>query len=111
MANNKILIASASADKHAYEPVSDILERKGYDVVLYRTDRVVSGEDKLNIAFAYDEQLEVLYNDDPIAQRDIGAACLRKVGNFSIANAEQNIAKQLYLNNELDIVIDKTEVI
>ncbi|MET8524725.1 hypothetical protein [Micromonospora sp. NPDC005172] len=100
-----VLIASASFDEHAYGPVSKLLERQGYPVVVYKTDRLLSGEDKLQVNLS-GETPSITYNGVSIASEDLSAAWYRKVGSFSLADADSQLAKQLYMNNEVRALHD-----
>lgn len=100
MEKSPILIASASLDEHAYGPVSSLLEDKGYAVVVYKTDKVISGEDQLNLHINSEAALTITYNDTPILPEDIGAAWFRKLTAFDQGSL-QDRAKQLYINSEL----------
>ena len=101
-----ILIAASSLDEHAYAPVRDILERKGYPVIVYRTDMVLSGEERLCLEITKDGELSISYDDQPIAADEIGAAWFRKIANFSLSDVDDDRAKQLYVNNEVKLIHD-----
>lgn len=96
-----ILIASARIDEPTYKPVGDILERNGYSVVVYQTDRVLSGEDQYMVALTSEGELSIDYNGVSILPERISAAWYRKVGSFDLPYKEPQIAKQLYVNNEV----------
>lgn len=82
-----ILIASASFDEHSYGPVSRLLEHRGYSVVVYKTDKLLSGEDQFTIDLR-DNALVLTYNGVSIMPEDIGAAWYRKVGSFGLPDAD-----------------------
>lgn len=96
-----ILIASSTADEHAYDPVASILERSGFPVIVYRTDKVLTGEERLSVEVTSGGEFLINYNGQPITADKVSAAWYRKVGSFSIQSAEQDVAKQLYINNEV----------
>lgn len=95
-----ILIASASFDEHAYGPVSEILEQKGFPVIVYKTDQLLLGKDQFTIDLTHEEPT-ISYNGASILPEDLSAAWYRKVGSFSLPDADTQPAKQLYMNNEL----------
>ena len=100
-----VLIASATFDEHAFGPVATLLEQKGYPVVVYLTDRLLSGEDRFTIDLC-NAVPAILYNERSIAPDDLSAAWFRKIGSFGIADVETQLAKQLYLNNEVRALHD-----
>src|SRR6266536_2898014 len=100
-----ILIASASFDEHAYGPVSSILERRGYPVVDYKTDKLISGEDRLTIDMDNDD-FSINYNGVSILPENVGAAWYRKVASFRLADADTQLSKQLHMNNEVRALHD-----
>lgn len=102
-----ILIASASFDEHTYGPVSENLERRGYPVIRYLTDKLLSGEDAYSFRLD-DGEWQASINGKSISPEDIGAAWYRKVGSFAVADADTQLAKQLYLNNEVRALHEST---
>jgi hypothetical protein len=101
-----ILIASSTFDEHAYAPVTEILEHRGYPVVIYKTDKLLSGEDQFTIDLTQSNTPSISYNGTSILPEDISAAWYRKVGSFSLSDADQQLAKQLYMNNEVRALHD-----
>lgn len=101
-----ILITAASLDEHAYGPVSSILESWGFPVVVYRTDKVLSGEENLRAGVTSQGDLDINYDGQSIAPGDIGAAWCRKVANFSLERIAQDRARQLYVYNEIRYLHD-----
>lgn len=101
-----ILIASASSDEHAYGPVQKLLETAGYSVIVYKTDSVMEGKERLNIEVTEAGELQIEYEGQPLVTEQIAAGWYRKVGNFAIQGAEQDVAKQLYINNEVRYLHD-----
>jgi hypothetical protein len=99
--NKPILIASAHVDESTYKPVSEILNRNNYPVVEYQTDRVLSGEDEYSLDLTSDCRLAISYNGVSIAPDDLSAAWYRKVGSFDLPYKEPQVAKRLYVNNEV----------
>lgn len=99
----RILIATSSFDEHAYSPVRRILERRGFEVILYRTDRLISGLDKFSIVLRSGLVAQAVYEGVSIDGNDIQAAWYRKVGSFSLPDADDNLSKQLYMNNEVRV--------
>jgi len=95
-----VLIAAASFDQHAYGPVSRHLNDAGYPVIVYKTDKLLAGDDCLVIDLRDDRPL-VYYNGASILPEDISAAWYRKIGHFGISDADTQLAKQLYMNNEV----------
>jgi hypothetical protein len=96
-----ILIASSSFDEHTHAPVRERLLRGGYRVILYLTDRVLDGSDRLQIEISESGELKMSYEEQPLSPNAVAAAWYWKVGGFRIANAEHNVAKQLSLVNEM----------
>lgn len=101
-----ILIASSSFDEHAYGPVASILEQQGYPVVVYKTDKLLSGEDRFTIDLTKADELSLDYNGVSILPENLSAAWYRKIGSFSLPDAGQQLAKQLYMNNEVRALHD-----
>lgn len=100
-----ILITSASLDEHAYGPVREHLEKAGYPTVVYRTDKVLVGEESFLVDVTDNGELMVKYNNLDISPANIGAAWYRKLGNF-FQDIPNDRAKQLYLNNEFSHLHD-----
>ncbi len=100
-AKGPIIIASASTDEHAYGPVCEKLESRGYQPVVYCTDRVLEQSDDLVIDISSDGELGVSYKFQDISPQRVSSAWYRKVGSFSLPNAEQDRAKSAYLHNEI----------
>lgn len=101
-----ILITSASLDEHAYGPVCEILERKGFPVIVYRTDKVLANEEPLCVDITSDGELAISYNNQSIKPERVSAAWYRKLGNFIPKDQVQDRAKQLYINNEISYLHD-----
>lgn len=100
-----MLIASTTFDKHAWGPVSAGLQASGYPVIVYRTDRLLAGQDVLVIDMRSDTPL-LSYNGMSIAPGDLSAAWSRKIASFALADADTQLAKQLYMNNEVRALHD-----
>ena len=66
-----ILIASSSIDTQSYSAVANILAGRGYEVVVYDTDKVVRGIDILQICMSNDSELSVGYNQTDISPGSI----------------------------------------
>ncbi|HET9173842.1 MAG TPA: hypothetical protein VFN56_01010 [Candidatus Saccharimonadales bacterium] len=96
-----ILIAATSLDEHAYAPVCKFLESAGHPVVLYRTDRVISGADLLELNLSESGNLNIRYNHTPIEPGAVSAAWYRKVANFTLPQLVHDRARQLYVNSEI----------
>ena len=96
-----ILIASASVDYQTYEPVISLLEQRGYSTVTYKTDKVFAGEDFFSMSVDDEGELKASYNGKSISPDAVCAAWYRKVSNFAIPNAADNVAKQLSVSNEV----------
>ncbi|HVB22306.1 MAG TPA: hypothetical protein VNG51_10205 [Ktedonobacteraceae bacterium] len=99
--NKPVLIASAHIDEPTYKPVGEILERSGYPVIVYQTDRVLSGEDQYTVDLTNKGELSIDYNGVSILPEWLSAAWYRKVGSFDLPYKEPEVAKQLYINNEV----------
>lgn len=99
--NKPILIASARVDEPTYRPVGEILEQNGYPVVVYQTDKVLSGEDRYTVILTSGSKLSIDYNGVSILPERLSAAWYRKVGSFDLPYKEPQVAKQLYINNEV----------
>lgn len=95
-----ILIASSSRDEVTYRPVADILERRGNQVITYHGDKVVTGEEKINLNIS-DGELVIGYEGQSIAPQDISAAWYRKVGNITLLDAGPDRAKYMHINDEV----------
>ncbi len=100
-----ILIAAAGFDEHAYGPVSGLLEKKGYPVIVYKTDKLLAGEDQFTIDLSK-EAPTIYYNGVSILPEDLSAAWYRKIGSFGLPDAGTQLAKQLYMNNEVRALHD-----
>lgn len=97
-----ILIASSSPDVVTYGPVCQHLEKRGYPVVVYHGDKVISGEENLSVGISEMGELTIGYDGQSIAPADLGAAWFRKVGNFDVINApDGERAKRMHLNDEV----------
>jgi glutathione synthase/RimK-type ligase-like ATP-grasp enzyme len=96
-----ILIASSSPDVDTYRPVSNILEGRGYPVLIYHGDKVVTGEEHLNLSISGDGELNIDYEGQSIAPQRISAAWYRKIGNISLLDPGPDEAKKLHINNEI----------
>ncbi|HET8991443.1 MAG TPA: hypothetical protein VFN31_00200 [Candidatus Saccharimonadales bacterium] len=97
---SKIVIASSSFDELTYGPVQQKLEDAGHEVVVYKTDRVFTGEDEFTVSY-HNSHLRITYNDTDISPDQVGALWYRKIAGFSVGPGPGNIAKQLHFNNEL----------
>jgi len=100
-----ILIATASLDKHAFGPVRSVLEHKGYPVVVYQTDNVLSNAEQFCLQVDEDGCLRATYNDQSISPHEIGAAWYRKLGNYPHREG-QDRARQLYVSSEISHLHD-----
>lgn len=99
--NKPILIASTSQDESKYTPVKTILEENGYPVIVYKTDKVILGEDAYTIDINEEGALRITYNGIPIGPEDISAAWHGKISSFDLPYEEPEIAKRLYIHNEI----------
>ena len=105
MAKKPILITAATFDEHTYGPVSRLLKERGYPVVVYKTDMLLRGEDRFTIDLR-SEMPAIEYNGTSILPDDLSAAWYRKVGHFGLPDADTQLAKQLYMNNEVRALHD-----
>ena len=96
-----ILIASSSLDSSTHEPVYRKLRASGESVVLYETDRVMSGEQRFVLKFADDGTPLIWCDGIDIRPGEVAAAWLWKVGSFRNADATTNVSKQLSMVNEM----------
>jgi hypothetical protein len=96
-----VLIASSSFDQHTHGPVYDRLVRRGFPVVVYLTDQVLSGKKKFSLDISESGSINLQYEGCRIGPEEISAAWHWKVANFRIPDAETNVSKQLTLVNEL----------
>jgi hypothetical protein len=101
-----ILIASSSSDEHAHGPVSAILQAHGFPVAVYKTDKVLSGDEQFTLSITEGGELGITYQGTSISPESLSAGWYRKVANFSLPDAEQNLSKQLYMNNEVRALHD-----
>lgn len=101
---DRILISSASLDSHTVGPVKEILEQKGYDVLVYLTDLVLKHE--MNFTTIVDDQGAVKIELDKIdiSPESISAAWYRKLTNYTYENNDK--LKSLYLRQELGFMHD-----
>lgn len=102
----KILIAGSSSDEHVYVPVGENLTRRGFDVVVYRTDQVMTGQEEFMLDVSKDGELTIAYEGKNITPGEVGAAWYRKIANFALPDVEENLSKQLYMNNEVRALHD-----
>lgn len=100
-----ILIAAASFDEHAYGPVTQLLEKAGYPVIVYKTDKLLVGEDRFTIDLRTEIPV-IQYNGVSISPDDLSAAWYRKVASFSLPDVDTQLAKQLHMNNEVRALHD-----
>lgn len=100
-----ILIAAASFDEHTYGPVCRVLEQNGYPVLVYKTDKLLSGEDQFTIDLR-GHVPAITYNGISIRPAHVSAAWYRKVASFGLPDADTQLAKQLYMNNEVRALHD-----
>ena len=101
---DRILISSASLDSHTVGPVKEILEQKGYDVLVYLTDLVLKHE--MNFTTIVDDQSAVKIELDKIdiSPESISAAWYRKLTNYTYENNDK--LKSLNLRQELGFMHD-----
>lgn len=104
--NKPILIASARVDEPTYGLVRDILEKSGHSVVIYQTEQVLSGQARFTIALARDGHVAIDLNGISIRPDHIAAAWYRKIGSFAPLDTNMELAKQLYINNEVRVLHD-----
>lgn len=48
--HRNILIVTSSIDQHAYSPVNELLEGKGYHPITYLSDEVMAGRRQLHVS-------------------------------------------------------------
>lgn len=101
-----ILIASARVDEPTYGPVRDFLEKRGYTVVIYQTEQVLSGQVPFTVAMTTNGDLAIELDGISIQPDHLAAAWYRKIGSFGATDANTQLAKQLYLNNEIRVLHD-----
>ncbi|HVV25411.1 MAG TPA: hypothetical protein VHC21_00015 [Candidatus Saccharimonadales bacterium] len=101
-----ILITASSFDEQTYGPVCKILEDRGYETVVYKTDRVLSGEDNFTLHQPGDGSISMHYNGVSILPEQISAAWYRKLGAFTVRDADEQLSKQLHMNNEIRALHD-----
>ena len=101
MSEKQILITTSSNDSHAYLPVGYELERQGYNPVVYKSDKVIQGEESFSLLLNEDGMLDITYEGVHIEPERIGAAWYRKPGAFAPLGVDIDLAKQQYMNNEV----------
>jgi len=101
MSEKSILIATSSNDSHAYVPVGEALESQGYTPIIYKSDKVIQGEESFSLLVNEDGMLDITYQGVHIEPDRIGAAWYRKPGAFAPPDSEIDLAKQQYMNNEV----------
>lgn len=101
MSRKKVLIASSSFDEHTHGPVRTELERRGHEVRVYCTDRVMRGADAFELLIHGDGSPRLRLNGTSIEPGDVDAAWYWKVANFAIPDADRQLAKQLTMVNEI----------
>lgn len=101
-----ILIVASSIDDHAYVPVCEKLDDKGFESVVYRTDKVLSEEESFALSIDNEGTLTIAYNGRPIGPDNVSAAWFRKLGSYTLPGTEHDRAKQLYIRTEVSQLHD-----
>jgi hypothetical protein len=96
-----ILIASSTFDEHTHGLVRRLLEQAGRRVVLWLTDRVLAGRERFELELGADGALRMSYEGRPMGPEAVDAAWYWEVAGLRVADAEDNVAKQLSLVNEM----------
>jgi glutathione synthase/RimK-type ligase-like ATP-grasp enzyme len=103
---SQILIAAASFDEHAYGPVRELLEKRGRSVIVYRTDKLLEATERFSLAVTDGAVRRLEYEGFDLLDGKVGAAWYRKVGSFTLSDADTQLSKQLYMNNEVRVLHD-----
>ena len=98
----EVAIFSTSLDRPTYEPVVEILQKKGLDTFVYNSDKIACQDDSLNISVNSDGNLNLEYNDETVRLDQIKASWFRHpyVYNFDI----EDKAKKMTLEHEIDLL-------
>lgn len=105
----RILIATNSRDWPTIGPVEESIRSQGYKVIVYESDKVLSGEKKLSLSLATDDKAPVAAYDKHRFSRDsIGAAWYRRAamltpGAPAWIGQLQLLAKMVRDNAKVDI--------
>lgn len=98
----RILIASATPSEDEYIPVARNLEARGYQVIIYNSDKVMSGEDNFFLNIDSHGTANVSYNGYDISPDSIVAGWYRKVADFDPSHRSDEKAKLLLLRDEIE---------
>lgn len=97
-ANQSILIISSSLDNPHIEPVTTILEKQGFNILWYQTDKVVKGLTPLNIA-VQPQGLHIEYNGQTMVPDQIAAAWFRKPSIGAVSSRDASLRPYLEREN------------
>lgn len=92
-----ILIASNSRDADTTDPVGSLLRDKGYNVVMYYSDKVASGEVPFSFSYTSSGTFTAAYNGEQFNPAAVSAAWYRRPSSFIDIPDK---AKQYWLNRE-----------
>lgn len=98
---SKVLIASSSLSQSEYIPVADKLMLKGYEPVIYKADKVLSGEEEFTLNISRSGTVNVTYEGVDISPEKIGASWYRKVSDFDLRGKTSDKASLLLLQEEI----------
>lgn len=93
-----VFIASSSLDAGTCKPVAEQLDKRGYHVIPFETDRIASGEVPFAFEFTTDG-LRMQYGEEMISLASISAAWLRRPNMFLYHPGD--IAGQVSAHNDL----------
>lgn len=98
---SEILIASSSVSEATYSPVVNNLNNRGYDIVLYLSDRVAHGYDVLSYSINEDGKTQFVYKDKTIELDKVSAAWYHhpNVINLPETDAAKRISVEQEINN------------
>lgn len=96
-----VLIASSSFSSEEYIPVIEKLDNRGFEVSIYNSDKVISGEDNFTVRLTEEGSLTALYNNRDISNSSIDALWYRKVADFQKPEDTEDKAKALLLQDEI----------
>lgn len=93
-----ILIASHSKDRVVIQPVVDLLQKQGEDVLVYLADKVATGEVRAGIVVDHEARSTFFYGDREFFPEDVEAAWYRRPNVFG--PQELNEAHLIYLDGQ-----------
>lgn len=94
-----VFIASNSFDREVFEPVAGALQKRGHDIIVYKADKVASGEIDLTIQIGR-QACAISYDGKQLHPEAIGAAWLRRPTMFGAKVPGEDTALRRSLDSE-----------